>query len=181
MTTNPIFESRGSRSSTPGIYITVFGFVIGLTMLIISFAIPKHVGPWYNYLGALVLLFLFARWSYKRNEVTISIFKGRSANMLYIKGPTTSLEIPFTQFRYWYSYEQLSSKAGGGMLVIYFAQITGTNGEQAGFKSMRGGPGTELEGWNFFKEHLSEGPGVFHIDDIKGLGECLTKLQPPAA
>jgi hypothetical protein len=176
---NSVFESRGSRSSTPGIFITVFGFVIGLAMLIISFAIPKHVGPWYYYASALGLLFLFARWSFKRDTVTVSIFRNRTTNLLHVKGPTTNLEIPFTSFRHWYCYEQLQAKAGGGMLVMYFVQITGTNGEQAGFKSMRGGPGTELEGWIFFNEQLGEGEGVFHIDNIQGLGDCLVKLYPP--
>jgi hypothetical protein len=173
----PVFESGGSKSGTPGIVISVLGFILGITALIISFAIPKVVGPWYLYLGILCLIFLFARWTYRRDRVRIRLFQTRDKTFtLVVHGQAAHEEIQFTnQFLYWYNYERLSPKAGGGLIVKYFLVISSPIGKTVGFKTMLGGIGTEYPGWNLGKNDLSEGHGVYHIDDMKGLATCLEK------
>ncbi len=167
-----IYSTTGATTSGAGIYLSVFGVLIGVTLLIVSTFAGKTVGPWWMWLLIVGGFIALGWWSVKTGNTIIELYRVNDQHMhLSIKGSSANVDMTFETWRVanWFTYEYMRAKHGGAILVVYFIVIEGVNKEKIMFKQMIGGKGSEAYGWTYNDNMISESEeGLYHLTDVVG-------------
>jgi hypothetical protein len=159
----PFFSTTISKSYSSGCLIMVLGFIVLLTILIISFIIPERVGPWW--LWSFWLVGLTALWFYldSKGKGTLELCKGVNGQLkVYVKSREKEETVLFRpsdiSFWFYYGYHE-----GQISLVNYYCVITGLDGNKISFHQTNGGKSIPPADWLHLEKPISE-KGFYYIN-----------------
>ncbi|HYG52562.1 MAG TPA: hypothetical protein VD905_16740 [Flavobacteriales bacterium] len=173
------FTSKGSRSSTLGIYVSII-FLIGWVVLFsLSFDMPSTTGPWWFWMLVLFLVLGFSIWVFKIDSVEIDVCDLRNGKFsIHINGPRTHQTFPEVQeYAFWYCVEHMRLRHGGGSFVKRFVKFRGVDGKEIIFKEMGGNEAHIPKHWPNKQYDPGEGKGVLHVHKLEEMVNFLVELR----
>ncbi len=168
-----VFTSEAQVTDLAGLWFLItFGFIGGLTMIILGFAIPQLVGPWWLWILSLVPFVLLARWEMRRSKVEIKLFDDGSGGVrLVIGGRAAAIDTAIEpRYERWATAENIPIRHGGGVMMHFSVVVRGNRGRRIAFTQMGG---RDAAGWPERKPRLGNGQDVFSTLNIFGLEKAL--------